>query len=205
MKKLSNSEKHKQFLPFKKAREFAHSLKLKNNGDWQKYCTSGSKPNNIPSNPNKTQKKEWKGIIDFLGTGNIASYNMTYRSFDDARKFAQKFKFQTNKEWQKYCKSGKLPKDIPNAPEHQYKNKGWMNWGDFLGSGNISNTEKSKNYLSWIEAKKEYQKLAKQHGLRNGADWKEFSSTHKKELEKLNLPSNPQLVYTKERTWKERK
>jgi hypothetical protein len=190
---------------FKDAQNFIQQLNLKNGKDWTSYCKSGNKPDDIPYNIKKVYKKEWNGMGDWLGTGTIASYNMTYRQFKDARKFARKFKFQTNKEWQKYCKSGKLPKDIPNAPEHQYKNKGWKNWGDFLGTGTISNTEKSKNYLSWIEAKKEYQKLAKQHGLRNGTDWKEFSSTHKKELEKLNLPSNPQLVYTKERTWKERK
>ena len=78
-----------------------------------------------------------------------------------------------------------------------------MNWGDFLGTGTISNTEKSQNYLPWPEAKIEYQKLAKQYDIKNGADWKEFSSKHKKELEKLNLPSNPKLIYTKERTWNE--
>jgi hypothetical protein len=193
------------YRPFKEAQQFVQQLNLKNGKDWTSYCKSGNKPSDIPYNVKKVYKKEWMGMGDWLGTGSIASYNMTYRSFTDTRKFAQKFKFQTNKEWQKYAKSGKLPKDIPNAPEHQYKNKGWMNWGDFLDTGNISNTEKSKNYLPWIEAKKEYRKLAKQYGLKNGTDWRAFSSKHKKELEKLNLPSNPQLVYTKERTWKERK
>ena len=191
------------YRPYKKAHKFVQQLNLKNGKEWTAYCKSGNKPQDIPYDAKKVYKKEWKGMGDWLGTGTIASYNMVYRSFEDARKFAQKFKFQTNKEWQKYCKSGKLPKDIPNAPTHQYKNKGWVNWGDFLGTGTISNTEKSQNYLPWPEAKIEYQKLAKQYDIKNGADWKEFSSKHKKELEKLNLPSNPKLIYTKERTWNE--
>jgi hypothetical protein len=195
----------REYMPFKDAKNFVRQLNLKSGKEWMQYCKSGKKPHNIPYNAKKVYKKNWKGIGDWLGTGTIASYNMTYRSFEDAREFAQKFRFNTNKDWAKYCKSGKLPKDIPNAPEHQYKNKGWMNWGDFLGTGRISNTEKSKNYLSWHEAKIEYQKLAKKYRLKNGTDWGEFSSNHTKELEKLNLPSNPKLVYTKERAWKERK
>jgi hypothetical protein len=29
-------------------------------------------------------KKDWKGFGDWLGTGTIASYNIKYRSYEDA-------------------------------------------------------------------------------------------------------------------------
>jgi len=36
-------------------------------------------------------------------------------------------------EWSEYCKSGKKPINIPNAPKIIYKNKGWKGISDFLG------------------------------------------------------------------------
>jgi len=42
---------NKQFRPYKEAREFVRSLGLKGYDDWEKYCVSGDKPNDIPSNP----------------------------------------------------------------------------------------------------------------------------------------------------------
>ena len=46
---------------FQDAREFARKQKLKSNPDWRKYCKSGNKPNDIPTNPEKTFKKELMG------------------------------------------------------------------------------------------------------------------------------------------------
>jgi len=48
-------------------------------------------------------------------------------------------KLKSRGEWEKYCKEGlpgKLPKpaDIPATPRRKYKNKGWVNWGDWLGN-----------------------------------------------------------------------
>ena len=37
-----------------------------------------------------------------------------WRSFEEARKFAQSLNLKSGKEWLNYCKSGKKPKDIPN-------------------------------------------------------------------------------------------
>jgi len=36
-------------------------------------------------------------------------------------------------EWEKYCKSGNKPKNVPASPQYVYKNKGWKGWPDFLG------------------------------------------------------------------------
>ena len=69
---------HRTFLPFEEAREFVHSLKLKNQGDWNRFYKGqlpekGTLPANIPANPQRTYtKEEWKGMGDWLGTGTIA-------------------------------------------------------------------------------------------------------------------------------------
>jgi hypothetical protein len=62
-----------KFLPFEKAKEFAHSLGLKNQTEWTKYCNSGKRPKDIPSNPHATYRKYWKGYGDWLGTGAITA------------------------------------------------------------------------------------------------------------------------------------
>lgn len=54
--------------PFYQARAFIHHLKLKNYKEWTIYRKSGKKPDDIPSNPNKTYKNQgWSGYKDWLG------------------------------------------------------------------------------------------------------------------------------------------
>jgi hypothetical protein len=50
-----------KFLPFEKAKDIVHSLGLKNQTEWEKYCKSGKRPKNIPSDPHGTYRKYWKG------------------------------------------------------------------------------------------------------------------------------------------------
>ena len=49
----------KQFRDFESAREFVRKLGLKNKPEWQEYCKSGDKPDDIPSDP-WIVYKEWK-------------------------------------------------------------------------------------------------------------------------------------------------
>ena len=49
----------KKFRDFESAREFVRALNLKNAKEWNEYCKSGNKPDDIPSNPSSIYK-EWK-------------------------------------------------------------------------------------------------------------------------------------------------
>jgi hypothetical protein len=49
------------FRNFSDARQFVHKLNLRGKNHWANYCKSGEKPVDIPSNPARTYKKEWKG------------------------------------------------------------------------------------------------------------------------------------------------
>ena len=42
---------NRKYRPFKKSREFIRSLKLKNSEEWDVYCKSGKKPEDIPATP----------------------------------------------------------------------------------------------------------------------------------------------------------
>ena len=67
--KITNFDK--VFINLIEARKFVHELNLINQNEWEEYCKSGSKPNDIPSAPHLVYKnKGWKGLPDFLGKEN---------------------------------------------------------------------------------------------------------------------------------------
>ena len=145
-------------------KKFARKHNLKRKDDWIKL----EKTEEYPSRPDKIYK-EWTNWGEFLGTGNIAPINKKYRSFEDARKFVHTLKFKSRTEWQKYCDSGKKPKDVPKHPEDTYKNKGFTTVGDWLGTGYVANRE--REYLPIKEAKILARKLAKELAIKNNEDW----------------------------------
>ena len=111
-----------------------------------------------------------------------------YRSFKEAREFARSLGLKNTKEWREYNKSGKRPNDLPKAPEHAYKNKGWTTWGDFLGTGNV----REKDFLPFEEAREFVRSL----GLKGQKEWAEYSKSGKKPDD---IPGHPWNVYSKER------
>ena len=48
----------KTYKEFKVAREIVQKLKLNGEQEWRNYCTSGKKPNDIPSNAPRVYKDE---------------------------------------------------------------------------------------------------------------------------------------------------
>jgi hypothetical protein len=122
-----------EFRAFEEATSFVQELNLKSKTEWEQYCKSGNKPADIPSNPNSTYEKEWKGWGDWLGTGTIAPFEMEFRPFEEARQYVHKLGIKNNIEWRDYCKSGKKPKDIPANADKVYSNE-WQGWYDWLGT-----------------------------------------------------------------------
>ena len=87
-----------------------------------KFCKSKKRTEDIPLNPERVYKKEWKGWGNFLGTGRIANMNMEYlptkEAKIEARKIARELGFKGGKNlrqlWQKAYKEGKIPKNLPS-------------------------------------------------------------------------------------------
>ena len=98
-----------------------------------------------------------------------------------------------------YCKSGKLPKDIPFQPIDVYKNRGYTTMGDWLGTGYIANRD--RKYLPPIEAKIEARKIAKKFGIKTQKDWSEAYSAG--QIPK-HLPSSLWNVYKRDGATKKR-
>jgi hypothetical protein len=184
--------KNMLFCSFEKARAHVQKLKLKTEEEWNEYCKSGNKPDDIPIQPKGVYKnKGWNGFGDFLGTGNVAKQNRVYRSFKEAREFIQSLGLKNGNEWNKYCKSGNKPDDIPNVPDQVYKNEGWKNRGDWLGTTALSPQDMHDKFLPFNDARKFAQKL----GLKTGKEWTEY---YQSGMRPENIPSDPARVYKKE-------
>ena len=185
--------KYRKFRSFGDQRIFARSLKLGGESEWQKFCKSGKKPDDIHSSPSRAFKnKGWEGWGDFLGNDErIANQNRVYWSYEKASAFLIKLGVENRTDFERKYKSGKIPKDIPRGTERVYKKQGtWKGWGDFLGTGRIANQD--KEWLPTIEAKIEARKLQKKLGITTIEGW---IQAHKDGKIPANLPRYPHGIY----------
>ncbi len=183
----------RQYLDHNDAREFAHTLKLKSVKEWKKICISGNIPTDIPATPNQVYKNNgWKNWGDWLGTDSVANYNIKYRHFKEAKEFIRSLKIKNTQEWYQYCKSGNKPEDIPTNPQRTYKNDGWINYGDWLGTENIANFQ--RDYKSFHKAKEFVQALK----LKSKSEWVKYCKSGDKPLD---IPASPNRTYLNE-GWK---
>ena len=108
--------------------------------------------------------------------------------FEEARKIALDFKLTNWADWRTLDKSN-FPSNLPFHPNDVYKNKGWVNWGHWLGTNNTSTH--NRHYLSFNDAR-EFVRALK---LKNGAEWKKFA---KSESMPENIPISVRSVYKDE-------
>jgi hypothetical protein len=178
--------------PFKEAREFVRNLGINSWKEWEIYCKSGNKPDDIPVALSLVYKnKGWISNGDFFGTGRVANYNLDFLSFESAKKFANSLNLKSVKEWQEYCKSGNKPDNIPANPENTYKNKAWVSYGDWLGTGRVA--DRMKEFLPYSDAKKIIHKL----NLESRTAWELYVQSGNKPE---NIPSSPPQTY-KNKDW----
>ncbi len=130
------SPNRRNFRPFAEAFEFSSNLGLKSVADWRRFCREKNLPSDIPANPDQVFKNAgWINWGNWLGTGRRATNELNLRPFEEACIFAQSLHLKTRSEWNNYCRSGKLPPDIPASPWRAYKDQGWMGIGNWLGTG----------------------------------------------------------------------
>ena len=124
---------------------------------WDNYCKSHKCPTEIPSYPDRIYRFcGWKGYGDWLGTRRASKRKL--RSFQEAREFVRSLGIKTTNEWYSLCKNGELPNDIPSCPRSAYLHTGWVNFGDWLGTGTLANQDKkfrnfdkARNFCSFIK------------------------------------------------------
>ena len=135
-----------KFRSFTEARSFARKLGLKSEDDWREFARGlraeiGIRPSDIPIKPDSKYKGYgWSGWGDFLGNGNVATYNRPYLSFEEALSFVRKLKLKNREQCLIYCQAGlpavgKKPDNIPTCPNKKYANEGWEGMSHWLGNG----------------------------------------------------------------------
>jgi superfamily II DNA or RNA helicase len=197
----------RQFRPFELARTFARNLGFKGEREWREFCkgnlpTKGTLPSDVPANPCNTYANQgWAGMGDWLGTGTVAPRLRKYRPLKDARAFARGLGLKSGSGWKQFCKgnlpeNGTLPPDIPAAPALSYARKGWLGWGDFLGTGFVAN--RLRKYRPFMKARA----FARSLGLKSEMEWREFRKGNLPEKGTLppDIPANPNQTYA-EKGW----
>lgn len=122
-----------------------------------------------------------------------------WRPFELARQFVKGLKLKSETEWRKYIVGGidglpPLPSDIPRAPCVAYEKKGWISWGDFLGTDIVA--PRFRKYRSYEEACQFAQVLE----LKKKEDWFLYVKGSFPHLPPLpeDIPACPDKTYRRE-------
>ena len=106
----------------------------------------------------------------------IALFQMSCLSFDQAKKVCRQHNVSGFYDYNKRYKS--IDPRLPSNPHVVYKDKGWTNMSDFLGT--------TKTFLSYHQA----QKICLSSGVLSGPDYyKRYKAIHP------DLPSSPNVTY----------
>ena len=198
----------RNFRSYAEARNFVHTLKLKDSKEWWQYSKGAlkgyeRKPLDIPSVPHRTYKDQgWKGIRDWLGNEKIGR-GFNFRSFGEARSFVHTLKLKNGTEWRQYSKGAlkgyeRKPLDIPSTPHRVYKDQGWQGMRDWLGTEITGRGGKKRNFRSFGEARSFVHTLK----LKNQKEWRQYRKGTLKGYERrpIDIPSAPNVVY-KDQGW----
>ena len=102
--------------------------------DWRAWCKDGMRPPNVPSQPDRTYKRDgWQGWGHWLGTLKPPGKTQLM-SFDEALAVAHTLRLENVDEWQAWSRSSARPADMPADPHVAYKHGGWLGWGHWLRS-----------------------------------------------------------------------
>lgn len=177
------------FMEFKEARDFVHRLGLKNWTQWRLYKEL---PPSIPRNAAVVYKNNgWVNWGDWLGTYSLSNTAKDFLDYEQSKKVMAKLKLSSGTEWRALRAKGLKPKNIPVNPDIYYLDKGWISWGDWLGTGRIANNKKS--HLTYDEAKSIVQKLK----LKSELEWRAWK---KQNSLPDGVPAKPETVY-KNKGW----
>lgn len=154
-------------------------------------------PKNIPKSPLGVYINQgtWRGWGDFLGNENYRSRVGDFYDYDKGKEWNKNIgKIITVEEWNET--TSELPLFIPKNPASYYSKKGtWKGWGDFLGTGRLSNS----NFYFY-----EYEKCK---AWSNADDLTKNIKTKKEWMNIIHLlpdfiPKYPDDYYGKKGTWK---
>ncbi|MBT7896183.1 MAG: hypothetical protein HN564_04215, partial [Flavobacteriales bacterium] len=136
-----------EYRDWEDALKFVWSLKLKSSDEWVKYCASGKKPYDIPSNPHKYYKEFISGAhwLGYLGTDNTLWTKHAILSF--IKNLENELQNLDSIELVTVINSNNLARRI--------KNLGYLEELISSKAGSLKRDEIIKNIISSVDSKKE--------------------------------------------------
>jgi hypothetical protein len=178
------------WLPYTEAQKFAKKLGFKSLKEWIDYCKFERLPYYIPKNPQFVYNNNgWENWGNFLGFDWSPKFK-DWMPFKEARDFIRELKFTSNEQYVNYIRSTDV--NIPVKPYNTYKNEGWIDIGDFLGTFKKSNI--GRKYKTFKEAKA----FLKTLNLKSRTQWSDYCKSGNKPDD---LPVLLSKIYNKNPNW----
>ena len=196
-KTIANKDKKYVYLSFDDARAWVIKQNITSSSLWTDFTKNPNFPANIPKDPRDNYKHDgFKSMPHFLGYENISNfskpraYPKKFRKFEEAREFARSLKLRSRSAWRKWAKTQQRPSSIPTKPDRTYKNSGWIDFDDWLGTGRKTLAHKNKKYvyLSFDDARA----WAIKQGITSSKNWLKFT---KDPSFPANVPTDPRAYY----------
>ncbi|MDC1198439.1 DEAD/DEAH box helicase family protein [Flavobacteriaceae bacterium] len=178
------------FKKYSEARQYILKFNIKTKDEYIEKHQKKIFSDDIPYNPRRTYLDSgWKGWGEFLGTGNVASFNIEYLSYEDAKAKVMTLGLKNWKDWRQFTKAKNFPEEIPKNPFNSYNGKGWVDMPTFLGSK--SSHKKTLKSRTFTEARE----FARSLNLTSGKEWNVFCESGEKPSD---IPKHPNSVYKNE-------
>ena len=169
------------WLPFEIARQYARSLKLKNQYEWIEHCKSAARNKEIPQDPRAVYKLQWKGYGDWLGTGRIANRLKEFLPYRELKALVNERKIESGNE---YRDAASENAHWPSNPDKVYEKTGWVSWFEFLNKGKIE-------FIPYEETKA----IVRKAGFQSQRDYYRWAQKFQDEL---RIPIKPNKVYSED-------
>ena len=167
--------------PFTEARAYVQNLGLSSRREWRSWAKSAERPADIPANPERTYKNEWKGMGNWLGTDTVSVRNREMWPFEMAREFVHSLRIQNYDAWCAWRSSGNRPPYIPSDPAKEYP-------GQFKGYPDWLGTNGGVDKLPFAEARA----IARSLGVYGQKEWQQLCRDEKCPP---GVPKDPRKAY----------
>lgn len=176
----------KNYLSYEEAKKSLKCLDLRSSFEYRDLIDSGELDNSLfPRSPWNYYGRlgDWISWKDYLGYEIYGSRRIV--SIEEAKKFAREHNITTGQQWMKYD----LPPEYPKDPRAKYKDD-FKSWGEFLGTSSLCPSDKSRQFLSFEEARN----FARSLNFTSIIEWNNFASYSGKRPD--NIPGTPYKTYS---------
>lgn len=172
------------------AEEYARSLVLRNQAEWRSYSKAKLLPSDIPGDPQKGYKGQFRGWGTWLGTGTVANKQKSngFLPYAEAKLYAQGLGVVSQADWWSHWKTHVRPNNIPSDPPAAYGSE-FETWGAWFGTDYVAH--RNREFRPFLEARN----FARSLGLCGPEEWWTHWEEHKRPDD---IPSDPPKVYREE-------